>query len=167
MNQIEDYDIWEIKNICTDEQSKYLKDYVISKNVKQKCYDDPIIADYLWNLTKDYLNSLNTYNFTAHKCHDCVSVGHHTNKWSLPKHYDFDGTSEKDEYYTKYMFVIYLNDDMKGGGTVFYPTDGNIIKVKPEKNKMVLFNLKYLHSGDKLEEGEKYFIGTTVVYKRM
>ena len=50
--------------------------------------------------------------------------------------------------------MLYLNDDFKGGSTVFED-----IEVKPEKGKLVIFsNSQHLHYVSKVEEAERFVL---------
>ena len=50
--------------------------------------------------------------------------------------------------------MLYLNDDFKGGSTVFED-----IEIKPEKGKLVIFsNSQHLHYVSKVEEAERFVL---------
>ena len=50
--------------------------------------------------------------------------------------------------------MLYLNDDFKGGSTIFED-----IEVKPEKGKLVIFsNSQHLHYVSKVEEAERFVL---------
>ena len=50
--------------------------------------------------------------------------------------------------------MLYLNDDFKGGSTVFED-----IEVKPEKGKLIIFsNSQHLHYVSKVEEAERFVL---------
>lgn len=66
--------------------------------------------------------------------------------------------------YSKYTLFIYLNDDYEGGTTTFY-TDDFIerFKVQPKKGRLLCFDIDLFHSGDKVYNGNKMWIGTELV----
>ncbi len=58
-------------------------------------------------------------------------------------------------------FMIYLNEDMKGGETKFIECD-----IKPETGKALIFIHELLHEGAPVLEGVKYVLRTDVMYRR-
>jgi hypothetical protein len=61
--------------------------------------------------------------------------------------------------------LIYLNDDYKGGQTVFYNQDfKKIITVTPKKGTAILFKIDLWHQGEQVLEGYKSWIGTEIVW---
>lgn len=58
---------------------------------------------------------------------------------------------------TTYTVLIYLNDDYKGGNTVFY-TDV-ITRIVPKKGSLLIFDISLIHAGEKVLSGTKYWIG--------
>lgn len=65
-----------------------------------------------------------------------------------------------------YTYLIYLNDDFKGGETAFY-TDSFEFKTAttPEKGMGLLFDLTIWHKGNEILSGEKYWISIEVIGK--
>ena len=75
--------------------------------------------------------------------------------------YEYD---EKKNNYSKYTVLTYLNDDFEGGNTIFYDNNFNqIIKIKPKKGLTLLFDIDFFHSGEKVINNTKYWIGTEIV----
>ncbi len=83
-----------------------------------------------------------------------------------------------DHEYCKYKVLIYLNDDFKGGGTLFYDcnmiewltksltqlnTDHLKIKVRPKKGSCVIWNMETYHKGSKVKSGKKYAVGFEIL----
>jgi hypothetical protein len=70
--------------------------------------------------------------------------------------------------YSKYTLLIYLNDDYEGGTTTFY-TDTFIerFKVQPKKGRILCFDIDLFHSGDRVSNGNKMWIGTELVCKKI
>jgi prolyl 4-hydroxylase len=57
-------------------------------------------------------------------------------------------------------FMIYLNDDYKGGETKF-----NTITIQPKKGTALMFYHELEHEGAELLEGTKYVLRTDVMYR--
>lgn len=76
-------------------------------------------------------------------------------------------------HYTKnkkssHTLLIYLNDDFEGGETSFYNQDFQLVKtIKPKRGRAILFNILLWHTAEKLKRGEKFWIGTEVVSRRL
>ena len=64
----------------------------------------------------------------------------------------------------KYKLLIYLNTVPKGGETVFYDDDENVItRISAIKGNAIMFDVKLLHSGEKVAVGEKYAVGFRII----
>jgi len=67
---------------------------------------------------------------------------------------------------TKYTFLLYLNDDFKGGKTSFYnsKTDTNSRKsIRPKKGKLIIFDHRIWHKGDLILKGDKYILRSDII----
>ena len=62
------------------------------------------------------------------------------------------------------VFLIYLNDDFKGGRTIFNLTGKT---VEPKTGKLLMFppHWPWLHEGELVEDNYKYFLGTYLTFK--
>ncbi len=61
---------------------------------------------------------------------------------------------------------IYLNDDFKGGETIFYNDDERKIYTHiPKKGDIILFEQTIEHSGSEVLSGTKYSVRTEVMYR--
>ena len=68
----------------------------------------------------------------------------------MKPHVDDNNVHRPDVFAAK----LYLNDDFKGGSTVF-----ENIEIKPEKGKLVIFsNSQHLHYVSKVEESERFVL---------
>lgn len=65
--------------------------------------------------------------------------------------------SREASYFT---FMIYLNDDFKGGATTF-----NDLVVRPVKGSALIFYHYLEHEGSEVLEGIKYVLRTDIMYK--
>lgn len=75
------------------------------------------------------------------------------------KHRDqsFMRNAEEASYYT---FMIYLNDNFKGGDTTF-----DNLTVRPRKGAALIFYHYLEHSGSEVTEGTKYVLRTDIMYR--
>jgi hypothetical protein len=82
--------------------------------------------------------------------------------------YDYFGDS-----WSKFTFLVYLNDDFSGGGTAYYTPSSTIGSldahtVQPRQGCVVLFPhghaASLVHEGCFCERGVKYIIRTDVLY---
>jgi hypothetical protein len=74
---------------------------------------------------------------------------------------------KKNNLYSKFTMLIYLNYDFLGGETVFY--DNNLLetcRITPKKNKTLIFDIDLFHSGSIVTSGTKYWIGTELLIQR-
>lgn len=104
-----------------------------------------------WNLSgiSDYMH----YSIIK----DNEFIGLHSDKGSV-----FDPIKNK---YSKFTLLTYLTDDFSGGETVYY-VDEEKIEIKPEINKTIIFDIELFHKGERVLEGNKYWLKTDIVYSR-
>ena len=75
-----------------------------------------------------------------------------------------DGSYERnDTEFSILSFLIYLNDDFKGGETEFR----KITTVKPKTGMALVFHHPLRHEGQSIISGIKYVLRTDVMYKLM
>jgi hypothetical protein len=66
-----------------------------------------------------------------------------------------------------YTFMVYLNDDLKGGATNFYDGQARLrLSVVPEQGKALVFWHPLLHEGSPVTAGRKYVLRSDVMYRR-
>lgn len=66
----------------------------------------------------------------------------------------------------KFTCLIYLNDTFEGGETVFYQdADGKneVTTIKPKTGMALLFDIDWFHSGNKVKNGKKHWIGFEII----
>jgi hypothetical protein len=74
----------------------------------------------------------------------------------------------KNQKYSKFTLLTYLNDDFTGGNTQFYDDRFcQTVTIVPKKNKTLLFDIDLFHQGNVIIRGTKYWIGTEIVCKLM
>lgn len=65
---------------------------------------------------------------------------------------------------TRYTLLVYLNDDFKGGNTVFYTDKFKLTDIIiPKKGSCLLFDIDLWHEGKEVTEGSKYWIGCEII----
>ena len=68
---------------------------------------------------------------------------------------------------SKFTVLTYLNDGFSGGHTVFYDDHfRRTVDVTPVRNRTLIFDIDLFHSGQPVESGTKYWIGTELVCRR-
>jgi len=74
---------------------------------------------------------------------------------------------ENNDYRSILTLMIYLNDDFKGGETIFYENENNVT-IEPKKGMGVIFNHDIFHEAKPLsiEEKYKYILRTDIMFKR-
>jgi hypothetical protein len=75
---------------------------------------------------------------------------------------------QKNNCFSKYTVLTYLNDDYHGGDTVFYTDDfQETVRIQPKKNRTLIFDIDLYHSGEAVTQGIKYWIGTELLCKNI
>lgn len=146
--------------ISTEKVTHNFTDSGVFTNKKWVDYE---LSNYFFDKLKattnraDFLRANNLIMSGAYKPGD--SFGIHTD---TGLYYDED-TNEK----SRWTLLIYLNDDFVGGETIFYHTHdwSEYCRIKPEKGKALIFDIDLWHSGEKIKEGMKYWIGCEIIGK--
>jgi len=72
--------------------------------------------------------------------------------------------NENNNTYSKFTTLLYLNDDYTGGTTTFYTdTFQKKFQIVPKIGRLLCFDIDLFHSGDVVENGLKYWIGTELI----
>ena len=75
---------------------------------------------------------------------------------------------ESNNKYSKFTTLTYLNDDYKGGNTIFYNSMfKETCRIIPRKGLTLCFDIELFHAGDKVTHGTKYWVGTELVCSRV
>jgi hypothetical protein len=77
-------------------------------------------------------------------------------------HYDGAFVRSDDEE-SLLTFMVYLNDDFRGGTTDFPDLE---VRVTPKTGRALLFQHRQLHEGCAVEHGVKYVLRSDVMYRR-
>jgi prolyl 4-hydroxylase len=70
----------------------------------------------------------------------------------------------KNNVFSKFTVLIYLNDDFEGGTTSFYSPDfEKLFSITPKTGRVLCFDIDEFHKGDVVTKGTKMWIGTELV----
>lgn len=146
---------YEIATVQT-ERGPRLVDHV--RNNHRVMYTDFDLAESLWRQAQPFAP-----NFIGHSdpvgLNELFRFYRYEPGQQFRKHRDqsFIRNSKEASYYT---FMIYLNDDFKGGATKF----DNVV-VNPKKGSALIFYHYLEHEGSEVIEGVKYVLRTDVMYR--
>lgn len=140
--------------------------FVMNKDVRDNSrliQDDPQLAARLWQRAKPFLPS---------RIGDWRVIGFNERF----RYYRYDpgqqfaphgdgsfqrGNGEE----SRLTFMVYLNEDFKGGETKFYEDSGAPrVSVRPERGMALVFIHRQLHEGAPVIRGRKYVLRTDVMY---
>jgi len=85
-------------------------------------------------------------------------------RWFHLIDYDKDGYQNPHDHSMteNYSYILYLTDCKEGGETIFKIND-EIIKIKPEKNKLIFFPSDILHWGSEVLDNKKVAVGALIL----
>jgi hypothetical protein len=120
------------------------------------------------NAFKTLLKTLNITDTFMGKFTDIFGMNSRNQLIKIIKKYKLYEYDKINNLYSKYTLLIYLNDDYEGGTTTFY-TDTFIerFKVQPKKGRILCFDIDLFRSGDRVSNGNKMWIGTELVCKKI
>lgn len=128
------------------------------RNNNRVIYKDIALADQLWLSLKPYA-PVQRGNSVAIGLNELFRFYRYELGQQFRKHRDNSYIRNKDEasYFT---FMIYLNDNFKGGETTF-----NDLVIQPKQGSALLFNHYLEHAGSPLIEGKKYILRTDIMFR--
>jgi hypothetical protein len=146
---------YEPATIQTDNGPR-LVDFV--RNNNRVIYKDFDLANDLWKAIKDFAPK-EIGESEAIGLNELFRFYKYQPGQQFKKHRDqsFIRNSSEASYFT---FMIYLNDDFKGGTTAF----DNLL-VSPKKGSALIFYHYLEHEGSEVQEGIKYVLRTDIMYK--
>jgi hypothetical protein len=178
------FEVFTLDNVLSDEELTYLTEFVDSQsNINCRTFTnsdfingklvEPSISKLLYTKVQPFLPNM----YIDSKC----------SKWKykgstdtimfakiLPgKHFGIhtDTGCEYDRIlnkYSKYTMLLYLNDDFKGGHTVFYNDNfKEQFKIQPKKGRILCFDIGLYHSGESVLSGTKKWIGAELVCSKV
>ncbi len=133
------------------------------------------MADFLWDKLYEFfewedLQFISPFGFDkesrwlAYGINPCFRFTKYEKGDFFLNHLD-GGHVENEDERSVLTLMIYLNEEFKGGETVFYE-DLNKFVIKPKKNLAVIFNHDIYHEGREIEEGFKYIVRSGGMFKR-
>jgi len=120
---------------------------------------DHDLADHLWHKIKEFV----PYDLGAYEALGLNEM-FRVYKYSPGQRFRMhrDGTYHRNENECSfYSFLIYLNDDFKGGETAFR----KLQTILPKKGMALVFRHPHRHEGKELLEGVKYVLRTDIMYR--
>ncbi len=60
----------------------------------------------------------------------------------------------------RFAYILYLNDNFRGGDTVFRSARCEVLRIRPEQGTLAVFPVHpiFMHEGEKVQEGAKYIL---------
>ncbi len=60
----------------------------------------------------------------------------------------------------RFAYILYLNDEFKGGDTTFSSGSREVARIRPKKGNMLVAPVHpiYMHQGERIEDGSKYIL---------
>ena len=160
--------IW--KDFIRDANSK-IRPFTFNANFKNGKIINPKISGTIWNQIKPYLPTI--YKDSNGIQWEFIGVTKHVMYAEIlpdqpfPIHTD-TGVEYSEKEQSKFTVLVYLNHDFQGGGTQFYsnsfiPT----VEIIPESGKILVFDIDLFHAGIQVKNGNKYWIGTELVCRKI
>jgi len=178
-----------LENFLTDSQSEFLIEKIEKlkfqdidweypsdyRSCKRKIVFSDDLSCFLWkklvnNLNWEDLQHVSPFGFEkegkwfAHNINPCLRFTKYEKGNFFKKHLDGQHVQNENER-SILTLMIYLNDNFKGGETIFYENQMEIT-IQPKKNLALIFNHDIYHEGKDIEEGYKYILRTDVLFKR-
>lgn len=146
---------YEAAKVSTESGDKVIENVRNNNRVINKDYE---LAIKLWEHVQDFAPK-QIGNSKAIGLNEMFRFYRYTPGQQFKKHRDqsFIRNEREASYYT---FMIYLNDDFKGGETTF-----NDLSIKPIQGSALIFLHQLEHSGSEVNEGTKYVLRTDIMYK--
>jgi hypothetical protein len=177
------FEIFTIENLYTDEEIKLFKDYVENSDEKNRTFTsssfkngkmiNPDFSRLMYSRIKNYLPDeyidRQNIKWKYLECPKYIMYAKVQINQKFGLHTDtgceYDVLKNK---YSKYTVLTYLNDDFLGGNTVFYNDKfEETYKIIPKKNLTLIFDIDLYHEGCEVVRGDKYWIGSELVCKKI
>lgn len=96
----------------------------------------------------------------------CVRIARYSPNQQVGLHTDNTHTNEVERVRSRASMLVYLNDDFQKGETIFYDQDfKETTRVSPMTGCALVFDIGKWHSGSRVSNGYKYWIGTDLLCK--
>lgn len=129
------------------------------RNNERLIYDSEELAVNLWERVKDFVPK-ETYLGRAIGLNERFRFYKYFPGQEFKPHQDGSFIRNVHEW-SSYTFMVYLNEEMVGGETIF-----NEHSIKPVTGKALIFKHELVHQGSKVIEGVKYVLRSDVMYRR-
>ena len=135
---------------------------VMNKGVRNNdrlLFFDQDLADKLWVRVQSFM-SKKMGIYTALNLNEMFRIYRYTEGQRFKMHRD--GSYQRNNKECSFFsFIIYLNDNFKGGETEFRKLE----TIVPKKGTALIFQHPYRHEGKEIISGVKYVLRTDVMYK--
>jgi|ERR1043165_1174244 predicted 2-oxoglutarate/Fe(II)-dependent dioxygenase YbiX len=128
------------------------------RNNNRVMLKDPDLAEQLWQRAKEFVPA-QMGNSLAYGLNELFRFYRYEPGQQFKKHRD-NSYIKSDAEASYYTFMIYLNQDYKGGNTTF-----NDIAIEPRTGLALVFRHQLEHAGNPVGEGIKYVLRTDVMYR--
>ncbi len=138
---------------------------VINKSVRNNerfILDDQDFATTLWKKSKPFVE-MEDGPATAIGLNERFRFYKYQPGHRFRPHYDGPYIRTPDEY-SKFTYMIYLNEEMEGGQTRFI--GAKTISITPKTGTLLIFRHKLYHEGAEVTNGQKYVLRSDVMYLR-
>lgn len=150
------------------------------RNNERQVVDNQEIASIVFSQIKKYvphqiqiegIGKVEKGTWELRKLNDRIRICRYKEGQYFNKHLDGVHYRSKD-IQSKLTFMIYLNDneDYSGGRTLFFNSkeDDTVIKsFEPDAGDLIIFDHNLWHSGEKVEQGEKYILRSDIIYENI
>ncbi len=129
------------------------------RNNQRFIYDSVELAEKFWERIKDFVPAETVYGRAMGLNERFRFYIYHPGQ-QFKAHQDGSYMRNIHEW-SSFTFMVYLNEDMKGGETRFMNCS-----IQPKTGKALIFRHELVHEGSPVIEGVKYVLRTDVMYKR-
>lgn len=176
LSYIESYPIIEIKNFLShtecdqllisriqhfEKANSHYPEYY--RNNDRYVEDTPELANQLFLKLEKYNQNSHFSEMTA--LNERIRFCRYQQGQSFSTHQD--GVYYPNEFQaSKYTFLVYLNEDFKGGMTEFFTSKIDTISIKniqPKKGTLIIFDHRIWHKGSIIIDGNKYILRSDII----
>lgn len=150
------------------------------RNNERQVLDSQALSSLLFQEIKNYIpNEIKIEGISKEECGnwelDCLNsrirICRYLPNQYFNKHLDGVHFISKSKQ-SKLTFMIYLNgnEDFTGGRTLFFDSKENesiIGSYQPKKGDLIIFDHNLWHSGEQVEQGEKYILRSDIIYQKI